>query len=188
MKNKKQNKAQMKIQQMSFMIIAVFIFLAVVGMMVFTIKLNSIRISANELEAQNAKLLASKIANSPEFSCGNLYGGSKTDCIDLDKVMALKSNVGKYTGDFWGVSNIEIRKVYPEWVWEDKECTPNNYPNCSMIHLITSSEKGEGKYNYVSLCRKEIYRKKIDGRTFDEIVDKCEIGKIIIRYGGEEDE
>lgn len=176
----------MKIQQMSFMIIAVFIFLAVVGMMVFTIKLNSIRISASELESENAKLLASKIANSPEFSCGNLYGGSKTDCIDLDKVMALRSNIGKYTGDFWGVSNIEIRKVYPEWVWEDKECTPNNYPNCSMIHLITPSEKGEGKYNYVSLCRKEIYRKNINGRTFDEVVDKCEVGKIIVRYGGEE--
>ena len=66
-------KAQMKIQQMSFMIVAVFLFLSMVGMVVLTLKLSETRSDATKLQEQNAMLLASKIANSPEFSCENAY-------------------------------------------------------------------------------------------------------------------
>jgi len=189
-KMNKNKKAQMKIQQMSFMIIAVFLFLSMVGMVVVTVKLSELRNSATELEEQNAKLLASKIASSPEFSCEEVYGNARTDCIDLDKVMALKSNIRKYE-DFWGVSNIEIRIEYPPTIpYKQIECIPlvsyPKYPNgtvCNYIKLINKpNAKGLDKSNFVAVCRKEVYRKKVDAVYVEEIVDKCEMGKIIIRY------
>lgn len=171
-------KAQMKIQQMSFMIVAVFLFLSMVGMVVLTLKLSETRSDATKLQEQNAMLLASKIANSPEFSCENAYYG-ESDCIDLDKVLILKNNIAKYTwkgSNFWGVTNIEIRKIYPATTpYHEIECTYTNYPNCNYIKLINSPDAtGIGKSNYVALCRKERYN--------GETVDKCEMGEIILSY------
>jgi hypothetical protein len=186
--NKKEKKAQMKIQQMSFLLIAVFLFFALVGMIVITVVMGNITDSATILKEKNARLLASKIANSPEFSCGEVYGTQKTDCIDADKVMVLKENINtnKYTSSFWGVSGIEIRRLYPKWTLQNNiectnandprcnvECTRNNYPKCNIITLIKSQE-GYGKGNYVALCRKERYN--------GEIVNKCEMAEITLKY------
>lgn len=168
----KTKKAQMKIQQMSFMLLAVFLFFSLVGMIIITVKMSELRNSATELEKQNAMLLATKLANSPEFSCGDVYGTPKTDCIDLDKVMMLKENIKKYS-DFWGSSNIEIIKLYPK----NKtltECNSINYPTCNYIKLFNKTLEGYDASNFVALCRKE--------KDKSEIVTKCEMGQIIIRY------
>jgi hypothetical protein len=181
----KTKKAQMKIQQMSFMLLAVFLFLAMVGMIVVTISMSKLKHSATDLAEQNAKLLATKIANSPEFSCGEVYGGNlKTDCIDMDKVMALKENIGKYItnmgkdANFWGVSNIEIRRLYPPYLVNNQlrevECTTTNYPKCNLVKIINKPVAGYARANYVALCRKEKYN--------GEIVNKCEMGQISISY------
>jgi hypothetical protein len=179
--NKNKKKAQMKIQQMSFMLIGVFLFFAMVGMIAVTLMLSHIRDSATELKEQNANLMASRIAGSPEFTCGEVYGSVKTDCIDLDKVMALKQNIKKYTtakSNFWGVSNIEIRTLYPPFPPtgqpREVECTVANYPKCNFIQVINDSDTGFDRANYVALCRKDKYN--------DEIVNKCEMGQIILRY------
>jgi len=164
-------KAQMKIQQMSFMLLGVFLFLALVGMIILTVKFSDLKQSATDLKEQNAILLIIKLANSPEFSCGNVYGNQKTDCIDEDKIMMLKENIGKYIS-FWGVSNIEIRRIYPEN--KGIECTISNYPKCDTIKLIDKPALGYDKSNFVALCRKERYE--------DNIINKCEMAKIIVRY------
>jgi hypothetical protein len=172
MVNKFRKKAQMKIQQMSFMLLAVFLFFSLVGMIIITVKMSELRNSATELERQNAMLLATKLANSPEFSCGDVYGTPKTDCVDLDKVMMLKENIKKYS-NFWGSSNIEIMRLYPK----NKtitECNSTNYPNCNYIKLLDKSLSGYDASNFVALCRKE--------KDKSEIVTKCEMGQIIIRY------
>jgi hypothetical protein len=164
-------KAQMKIQQMSFMLLGVFLFFALVGMIIVTVKFSGLKQSATDLKEQNAILLAAKLANSPEFSCGEVYGTQKTDCIDEDKIMMLKENIDKYTG-FWGVSNIEIRRIYPKN--NGINCTISNYPNCDTIKLIEKPISGFDYSNFVTLCRKEKYE--------NEVVNKCEMSRIIIRY------
>ena len=176
----KSKKAQMKIQEMSFMLIAVFIFFAMVGMMVVTVRMSELKNSANVLKEKNAMLLVSKLANSPEFSCGDVYGNIKTDCIDEDKVMALKLNIDKYT-TFWGATNIEIRKIYPVTLpYKEIECNSTSYPvdsngkPCNYIKLINKSISGVDRSNFVALCRKE---KSLEGP-----VNKCEMGRLIIRY------
>jgi hypothetical protein len=115
------------------------------------------------------------MASSPELWCGEVYGREKTDCIDLDKAMVLKENIAKYY-EFWGISNLEIRKVYPKTVPEREiECTRTNYPNCNLITLVNKTNSYD-KSNYVALCRKQVYK--------SEIVNKCELGIIVIGYEG----
>lgn len=166
MKNKK---GQIKIQQMVFMLIAVIMFFALVGIFVLSFKFSNLKESAAALEEENAKLLVSKIANSPEFSCENAFG-NKIDCIDADKAMMLKNKLKEYK-DFWGVSNIEILKIFPEG---EVICTSQNYPECNRI--IFDLEKTTGTYvsNFVSLCRKESFK--------GSVYDKCELAKIMVSY------
>lgn len=169
--NMKSIKAQMKIQQMSFMLIAVFIFFALVGIFILTIKSSGLKDSATRLQEENALLLVSKLANSPEFSCELAFGSEKTDCIDVDKVMMLKENIEKYS-DFWGISNIEIRRIYPKN--RNIICTTLNYPNCDTIKILNKGITGNDRYNFVVWCRKE--------KIGNEIENKCELAKIIVRY------
>lgn len=159
---------QMKIQQMAFMLIAIVLFFALVAMFVIVFKFSGLKESAAVLEEKNAMLLVAKLANSPEFSCEGAFGSGRTNCIDIDKVMMLKENIAKYR-DFWGVSDIEIRKIYPKSA-SDIICNTESYPDCNIIRLRSSEIAGTGVANFVSLCRKE--------RTGD----KCELGKIIVSY------
>ncbi len=165
-------KAQMKIQQMAFMLIGVVLFFSLVAMFVIVFKFSGLRESASALEEKNAMLLVTKLANSPEFSCGNAFGTGKTNCVDADKVMILKDSINKYS-NFWGASNIEIRKTYPASSSE-VFCTRSTYPNCNIIQLITNETVGTGVSNYISLCRKS----SLEGSAYD----KCEIAKLIVSY------
>lgn len=172
MKNKK---AQFKIQQMAFMLIALTVFFALVGIFVLSFNLSSLKNSANLLEQKNALLLVAKLANSPEFACGNSYGGGAGNCVDEDKIMMLKQDISKYR-NFWGVYNIEIRVLSGENAGTEVGCTIANYPNCNTIKILENSSKGYDYSNFVSLCRKEASYS--EGTAYD----KCETAQLIVRY------
>jgi len=160
---------QMKIQQMIFMIIAVVLLFILVGLFFLSITLNELKKSSSELGEKSSMLLVSKLANSPEFSCGNAFGTSRINCIDFDKLMALKKISEEYS-DFWGVAKIEIRKVYPE---SDLVCTDSNYPDCGIVKILDKNVNIlPYSYNFVSLCRKEA--------TETEIYNKCELARLMI--------
>lgn len=178
-------RAQMKIQQMAFMLIALTLFLAIAGLMVAAVKFSDIKDSASVLREENAQLLALKIANTPEFSCEESFslGSVKSNCVDFDKIIVLKNQIQKYKNigsgnnkdNFWGrgVTNIEIRKVFP--IYEnEKKCTIGTYPNCSVIKLLSDEAKGTTVSNFVSLCRVDSLNKETYGH--------CEIAKIMVTY------
>jgi len=171
MRNKK---AQMKIQQMAFMLIAVTLFFVFAGLFFAMIVFSDIRRAAEGLEERNALLLVSKLANSPEFACGNAFGSFRTNCIDSDKAMALKSNIEKYEdfkGNFWEIEGIEIREIYPA-DYAKTECDSSNYPECGKITIV--EKQGIGVSNFVALCRKE----NIEGF----VEDRCEMARIVVYY------
>ena len=168
----KSYKGQMKIQQTAFMLLAITIFFVLVGLFVLMFRMGSMKDTAKSLEENNAVLLVSRLANSPEFSCGRAFGTEKTDCIDADKVMALKENINAYEG-FWGVSNIEIQKIYPISE-EDIECNSLTYPNCNIIQIKEGVLTGYGVSNFVSLCRKELIG--------DSVYNKCELAELLVSY------
>jgi hypothetical protein len=159
---KNQRKAQMKIQQMAFMLIAVTLFFVLVGMFVLVFVFSGIRESAALIEEQNALLLVTGLADSPEFSCGNAFGTTKVSCVDESKILGLQERIGNYD-NFWGVSGIEIRKIYPD----------------NDVIRIFGTSSGTGVSNFVSLCNKE----NVDGRIYD----KCELARLIVSYGGEDE-
>ena len=102
-------------------------------------------------------LLVTKLANSPEFACGNSFGNSRVSCIDGDKVMALKEHIEDYSG-FWGVAEIEIRKVYPD---------------SGVIEIYSENvNKLPASSNFVSLCWKE--------DSDSGIYAKCELARLIV--------
>ncbi|PIN91983.1 hypothetical protein COU55_03230 [Candidatus Pacearchaeota archaeon CG10_big_fil_rev_8_21_14_0_10_31_59] len=166
-----QKNGQLKIQQMAFMLIAVTIFFVLVGMFVLAFKFSDLKKTATDLEEKNAMLLVTKLANSPELSCGEAFGTGKTNCIDTDKVIVL--NKKDYEG-FWGNANIEIRKIYPKTNGEDVVCELNNYPNCDIIKVSSGDLSGFDTSNFVALCRKE--------SSDSGVNDKCELGKLIVNY------
>jgi hypothetical protein len=170
MVNKNKNRfGQIKIQQMIFMIIAVFFFFILVGLFFLSIAMNNLKKSASDLGEKSSMLLVSKLANSPEFSCGNAFGTSGISCIDFDKLMALKKNSETYS-EFWGVAKIELRKIYPE---SDTVCQESNYPDCGIVKILDKNVKTlPYSSNFVSLCRKEV--------SETGIYDKCELARLMI--------
>ncbi|MEK6906362.1 MAG: hypothetical protein AABW81_01935 [Nanoarchaeota archaeon] len=164
-------KGQLKLQQMIFMIVAVTLLFSIVGLFFVSLALSGIKEDAIMLEEKNAMLLVTKLANSPEFSCGDSFGGTRINCLDLDKAMALKENIAKYS-NFWGVSTIEIRKIYP--AERETICENSNYPDCNVLKLFSKEQNGFSISNFVALCRKE--------SNNGQIYDKCELGKIIVSY------
>ena len=164
------NKGQMKIQQMTFMLLAVTLLFIIVGMFFLSIRLYSLRKAATNLEEKNAMLLVSKLANSPEFSCGNSFGGSRISCVDFDKLIALKYRIEE-DPELWDVAKIELRKIYPDE--GGIICDGSNYPDCDIIEILDKKVNTlPATSNFVSLCRKET-----NGVM---IYDKCELAVLMV--------
>lgn len=163
-------KGQMKIQQMVFMLMAVTLLFVLVGVFFLSIRLSNLKKTASSLEEKNSMLLVSKLANSPEFSCGEAFGTSRTNCIDFDKLMALKARASDYS-NFWGVAEIEIMIIYPNN--GETPCEQNNYPDCGVIEVLNKNVNSQAaSSNFVSLCRKEV--------TETKIYDKCELALLMV--------
>jgi len=93
-------RSQMKIQQMAFMLMALTLFFVLIGLIFMAVQLSGVRESATNLEKENAEKLIMKIANSPEFSCGESFGTAKIDCVDFDKIIVFRDMVSDYS-KFW---------------------------------------------------------------------------------------
>lgn len=154
------------------MLLAVTMFFALVGLFLLVIGFSGVKESAIELQEKNALMLVTKLANSPEFSCGKAFGSNKINCVDADKVMMLKENSEKYK-DFWGATNIEIRRIYPKSAGEVL-CSLGNYPDCNIMRVYSKEIEGADVSNFVVLCRKE----SSEGQPYD----KCELAKMSVSY------
>ena len=164
----KMRRGQLKIQQMAFMLVAVFIFFVLVGLFVLSFSFSGLRRSAESLREQESLLVVTKLANTPEFSCEEAFG-NMVNCIDGDKAMILKQDITKYSG-FWGVKNIIIRKIGQGTI----ECNRGNYPNCDYIDIFSSGSEGFPVENFITLCKKD----SDEGGVYDN----CEIAKLLIYY------
>lgn len=158
------HKCQLKIQQMAFMIMAVFIFFILVGMFYVVIQSQKWNKEANVLEKSKATELADMLASSAEFSCGAY-------CIDGDRAMVLGDRTAYK--NFFGIESLEIRTVYPE---SNKEvlCTKSNYPDCNLIKIFSKGKGESTASSFVSLC------KRINENNY--IYYKCELAKLIVGY------
>jgi len=142
-------KAQLKIQQMAFVIVILVIFFAMVTMIYLSFQLKSIETSADNLRKEEAIEIVRSLATTPEF----LFSSTEDclNCVDLDKILMLKIN-----GDhkkFWNLDYLIVERVFPRE--SIKECTKANYPDCTYISIIpnkTSEFSSESKA-FVTLVR-----------------------------------
>lgn len=153
-------RAQMKIQQMAFMIVALFFFFALVGLgfIAYTLKAN--QGNYEDLQKEEALKFVQSLADMPELSCGSGFS-----CIDEDKIYAL-SEIRDY--DIWPVSSIKVYKIYP--LFSQKINCPA--PNCNYYEIFNSKQTNVREYGtYVPICKKirENY-----------VFTKCEIGKLVV--------
>ncbi len=152
-------KAQLKIQQMAFVLVALVIFFALAALFYFSISFSDLQSQAQILREKEAKEIVRNMVATPEFSSSICSA-----CIDLDKVLMLKEK-DSYK-NFWNLDFLKLEKLYPQPESKD-ECTKVNYPNCKTITLIETKDFGSPHSAFVALCR---YEQSNGGYT------KCELG------------
>ncbi|MFA7707544.1 MAG: hypothetical protein WCX73_01210 [Candidatus Pacearchaeota archaeon] len=164
----KSSKAQLKIQEMAFFLVAVLLFFILVGLFAFSIYFAHLTKSANAVSEERTLSSITNLADAAEFNCG------EPNCIDADKVIGLMQNV-KYE-KFWSFSSLKIlrssgfpmNKDESKWI----TCTPTNYPDCDVFEIYDKNVKNERTIsNYVALCRVELE----NGENYK----RCEIAKVI---------
>ena len=165
MENKK---AQLRIQEMSFMLVAVVLFFILVGLFALSIFYSNLLKEATEIAESRTVSAITNLADSPEFSCT----GSKSNCIDADKLIVLIDK--KEYKSFWPFSSLNVIKLdsFDKNKVEMIKCNSFNYPDCDMFVVYDRNVKNERKISsYVALCRTEYE----NGSPYE----KCEIAKLI---------
>jgi len=153
-------KAQLKMQEMAFVLVAIVIFFALVIIVYMVMRTGSLKESAEEQRKEEVQALGLKLADSPEFSWSKCSG-----CIDIEKAIALKER--RTYKEFWKVDYLMIERVYPNHTI--RECTRGVFPDCNTITIINATYYGTPTATYVALC------------DYDENgYDKCELGRIYI--------
>jgi hypothetical protein len=160
-------KAQLKIQEMAFVLVAIFIFFGIILLIFVAFQAGSLKDLSQETNEDKTKELLRSISGTPELLWAGCVG-----CVDLDKALVLKGQSEKIS-ELLELNYLKIERVYPDS--GDGECSFGNYPLCEDIVLIDNKEfSGIASEAWVNLCR------------WDANKDKqiCELGKIIASGSG----
>lgn len=158
-------RGQMKIQQMAFMIVAVFFFFALVGLFFLNIQLKDIKGGSAQLQKEQAISSLKVIADMPELN----YDSSETMTVDEDKIRVMSGNFSADYDLFWPVASIGIYKIYPAFN-AVKKCPASN---CNFYEIYDNGQTNVKTYStYVSICKKV--------KELGSIYDKCEVGKLVV--------
>lgn len=167
-------KAQLKIQQMAFVLVALMIFFGLIAVIYFSIWSSSIQKSSKQRQGEEASQIALAMAGTPEFAFTS--SSDCSSCIDFEKLVAVSQNE-KYK-NLWNLDYLEIEIVYPKPSEPDKECkTAADLTKCGKITIIPKPENfGSAPHTFVSLVRRA---KDTNGNGYF----KYEIAKIIASGG-----
>jgi hypothetical protein len=160
-------KAQIKIQEMAFMLVVLVIFFILVGLFALSIFYLNLYKGAAVIAEEKALSAITNLADSPEFTCG------KPNCVDFDKAMVLSDN--RNYENFWPFSSLKILKQsgFDKTESEMIKCNLANYPDCDLLIIYDKNINNEDTTkSFVGLCRKELEK--------TTTYDKCEIGELII--------
>ena len=158
-------RAQMKIQQMAFMIMAVFFFFVLVGLFFLGIAFRGVGESAQQLQKEQALSSLEVIADMPELN----YDSGASMTLDEDKLRIMSGDFSEAYGDFWPVASIKVYKIFPK---------PESFVkcpalDCNYFEVYDSGQRDVQEYStYVSICKKV----RESGYTYD----RCEAGKLVL--------
>lgn len=142
---RKNKKAQLKIQEMAFMLVAVVLFFILVGLFVLTLVYQNIYKEATLIAESKTLSAITNLADSPEFNCRV----AKSNCVDGDKLIALT-----YKGDvyqkYWPFTSLRVvrsdafEKSYDEMV----KCSFSNYQTCTYQGGVAYVDCGRASINF----------------------------------------
>lgn len=156
-------KGQMKIQQMAFMIVAVFFFFILVGLFFLGWQYKSIRGSFESLEREQAIASLRVISDMSELNCDE----GRSLCLDYDKLEVMAS-YEKYD-EFWPVESVKIYQVYPPFSTLIK-CPAKS---CNYWEIYDSEQEGAREYStFVNIC------KTVNSGGY--VYEDCELGKLVL--------
>jgi len=161
-------KAQLKIQEMAFMLVAVMFFFILVGLFVFSIVYSNLHEEATAIAEARTLSAITNLADSPEFQCES----SKSNCVDGDKLITLVGR--KSYENFWPFSSLAVvmSSAFDKSEDEMRECDFSNYPDCDRFTIYDKKVKNENVISsYVAICRKD-YENMY---TYE----KCEIARLV---------
>jgi len=155
----------MKIQQMAFMIMAVFFFFVLVGLFFLGIQFRGVGESAQQLQEEQTLSSLVVIADMSELN----YNSGWSMALDEDKLRVMSGNFSEAYRVFWSVASIKVYKVYPK----PKSFVKCPAVNCNYFDVFDSGQNNVQEYStYVSICKKV----REEGYTYD----KCEAGKLVL--------
>jgi len=158
-------RGQMKIQQMAFMILAVFLFFILVGLFFLSIYSANLKKDAHQMEIDSAISSISVISDMSELSCDS----NENFCLDKDKIKVMAGGFGEDYSLFWPVSSVEVYIVYPGG-GSVVDCPA---ANCNHYIIFDRGQENSQTYStFVSVCE------RLGDSGF--VYDKCEIGKLVV--------
>lgn len=167
------SKAQLRIQEMSFMLVGVILFFILVGLFALTIMSSNLQKSADEILGVRVLSVVVELANSPEFNCA----GGRSRCVDADKLMGLMKSTSYKK--FWDFSSLEVIKGsgFDKSKGEIIDCNSENYADeydsCDRFVIYDKKVDSEEKIgSFVAICR-------IEYENFYPY-EKCEVGKLVV--------
>jgi len=138
---------QMKIQQMAFMIIAVFFFFVLVGLFLLNVSFKDLKKNAGQLYQDQAISSLGVIADMPELN----FNSQESLTLDEDKLNIMSGNFGASYDGFWPVASVKVYKVYPRF----KKIIKCPAQNCNYFDVYDNGQKDIREYStYVSICKK----------------------------------
>ena len=163
----KQKKAQMKIQQMAFMIVAVFFFFALVGLFFLRLSLGNLSGEVDRLNSDQAITSLKVISSMTELNCDS----KEEMCLDEDKLNVLSSEFGKTYEDFWPIASIKVTTFSFFNQTSIKIKCPAQ--NCNYYEIYDNNQiNNETRSSFVSICKKV--------NNAGSINNVCEIGRLEI--------
>ena len=149
MKNKK---AQLKIQETAFMLLALVFFMALIFIFYTNFTTKNLYAGKVELQKDKAVSLLSNLAEMPEFSCPS------GKCLDEDKIIAM-GNITAYSNLWKGLSSIKVVRIYPV--------------NETKTYVIYRKGREDITYSaYIPLCS--------TGYLEGYIIQDCDLAKLLV--------
>jgi hypothetical protein len=126
-------KAQMKIQEMAFVLLALALLAGLVLIFVIRFQSEDITKAGQEVKQAEAVSLLERISSLPELNC------QKSEiCIDEDKAVFISQNQDKVRNLFQNIKKAQIRRVYPEG---------------ETINLYQFGQANQSYSTFISICK-----------------------------------
>jgi hypothetical protein len=168
-------KAQLQIQQMAFVLVALVILFSMIALIYFSISIARMRSNAEELFEKEAIETARALAGSPEFS---FTAEQCSNCIDLDKVLMLKNKTSYQ--NYWNLDYLAVERVFPV-PENNKVCDKVSYPDCARIFIIENKTARFGSTPVPTFITTVRWVPENGGYY------KYELGKVYVSYKDEEE-